>query len=259
MTEYRTRIDEGRSPGVRFEVYPFLRKTYALAAQSAAGEEAAHVHLHSPDALTARQVRIVLEGGAAVLEPGTLQYARGRLQVDVRQNAGTGGFFSRAVASAGSGESAFATRYAGEGEIWTEATTKHFVLAAMDGPGEALILDDDAFYACDANIALSTHVHRSVQGILSGNGLMQPKLTGAGAFVVESPVPVDEIEVIELDGQGELIVHGDLMLMYSAGLQVELRPLVRGLRNAMRTGEGLVFAMSGRGTAWLTPTMRLGR
>jgi uncharacterized protein (AIM24 family) len=75
---------------------------------------------------------------------------------------------------------------------------------------------------------------------------------------VEAPVPVDEIEVIELDGQNELIVDGDLMLMYSATLHVELRPLVRGLRNAMRTGEGLVYSFRGRGTVWLTPTMRLG-
>ena len=76
-------------------------------------------------------------------------------------------------------------------------------------------------------------------------------------FVVESPVPVDEIETIELDGSGELIVDGDLMMMYSATLQVELRPLVRGLRNALRSGEGLVFVLRGKGTVWLTPTMRL--
>jgi uncharacterized protein (AIM24 family) len=55
-----------------------------------------------------------------------------------------------------------------------------------------------------------------------------------------------------------LIVDGDFMLMYSATLQVELRPLVAGLRNAMRSGEGLVFVFRGKGTVWLTPTMRLG-
>lgn len=263
MSEYRTKIDEQAGQGMRFELYQFVRKSHALGSpihvpNAEAKGTAAVIHLHPPHPATARQLRIVLEGGAALLEPGALQYARGRLQVDVQKNAGAGGFLSRAITSAGTGESAFATRYAGEGEVWTEATSKHFILAAMDGPQDALILDDGAFYACDANIAVSTHVHRSVQGILSGNGLMQPKLNGTGAFVVEAPVPVDEVEVIELDGRGELIVDGDLMLMYSAGLQVELRPLVRGLRNAMRTGEGLVFVFSGRGTVWLTPTMRLG-
>lgn len=262
MSGFRTKIDEQASAGVRFEVYQFERKSHVLtmpvSAPSTSGGTAPVIHLHPPHAATARQVRIVVDGGAALLEPGALQYAHGKLQIEMQKNAGAGGFLSRAITSAGSGESAFATRYGGYGEVWTEVTTKHFILAAMDGPQDSLILDDGAFYACDANIALSTHIHRSVQGILSGNGLMQPKLTGAGAFVVEAPVPADEIEVVELDGQKELIVDGDLMLMYSAGLQVELRPLVRGLRNAWRSGEGLVYVFRGRGTVWLTPTMRLG-
>ncbi|UYY59285.1 AIM24 family protein [Sphingomonas sp. S2-65] len=264
MSDFRIKLDEQQGAGVRFEVHQLLRKSYALgkpvaapAAATGGSASAPAIHLHPPHAATARQVRIVLDGGAALLEPGALQYAHGKLQVEMQKNAGAGGFFQRAMTSAGSGESAYATRYAGHGEVWTEITTKHFILAAMEGPQDSLILDDGAFYACDANIAVSTHVHRSVQGILSGNGLMQPKLTGAGAFVVEAPVPVDEIEVIELDGQKELIVDGDLMLMYSAGLQVELRPLVRGLRNAWRSGEGLVYQFNGHGTVWLTPTMRL--
>ena len=86
---------------------------------------------------------------------------------------------------------------------------------------------------------------------------MQPKLEGAGVFVVECPVPVDEIEAVELDGSNELVVDGDLMLMFSATLDVQLRPLVSGLRNAMRSGEGLVYVLRGRGTAWLLPTSRI--
>lgn len=263
MAGYRSVIDEAAGGGVRFELYQFSRRSHVVepprhVPNSAPGGTAATIHMHPPQHVTARQLRIVLEGGSALLEPGALQYARGRLQVEVQKNAGAGGFLARAIASAATGESAFATRYSGRGEVWTEATSRHFILATMDGPGDALILDDGAFYACDGNIAISTHVHRSVQSVFSSNGLMQPKLTGTGAFVVEAPVPVDEIEVVELDGGEELIVDGDIMLMFSAGLQVEVRPLVRGLRAAMRTGEGLVFAFSGKGTAWLMPTLRLG-
>ncbi|WP_267349483.1 MULTISPECIES: AIM24 family protein [unclassified Sphingomonas] len=265
MADFRTKIDEQQGNGMRLELFQFKRKSYAMAravqatAQggTAGQAAAAPVYVYPAHEATARQVRIVLEGGAALLEPGALQYAHGAIHTEVQRNE-SGGFLARAVKSAGSGESAYATRFSGRGEVWTEPTTKHFILAAMDGPQDSLILDDGAFYACDANIQVSTHVHRSVAGLFSGNGLMQPKLTGAGAFVVEAPVPVDEIEVIELDGSGELIVDGDLMLMYSATLQVELRPLVQGIRNAMRSGEGLVFVFRGRGTVWLTPTAKLG-
>jgi uncharacterized protein (AIM24 family) len=256
MSDYRTKIDEKAGRGAHFELYQFVRKSYALGGSINAGTAAAPVHIPHGEPVSVRQLRIVLSGGSALLEPGALQYAKGKLSVEVQKND-SGGFFGRAIRSAATGESGFATRYTGQGEVWSEPTSKQFIIAQMDGPGDALILDDKAFYACEASIQVKTHTHRSVSGVLSGNGLMQPKLEGSGVFVVESPVPVDEVEEIELDGSGELIVDGDLMMMYSASLNVELRPLVRGLRNAMRSGEGLVFVFTGRGTVWLTPTMRL--
>ncbi|MFS0735861.1 AIM24 family protein [Sphingomonas sp. 1P06PA] len=260
MSDFRTRIDEKAGRGARFELYQYTRKIvsqYVYVPGTGQGAGGFGLTVPSPPTAT-RTLRIILEGGAALLEPGALQYAHGALQVDVQKNDKNSNFFSRAIASAGTGESGFATRFAGRGEVWTEPTTKHFIIAEMDGPADALILDDKAFYACEGSVEIKTHVHRTLSGVLSGNGLMQPKLEGAGVFVVESPVPVDEVEAIELDGSGELIVDGDLMMMYSASLQCEVRPLVRGLRNAMRSGEGLVFVFRGRGTVWLTPTMKIG-
>ncbi len=256
MSDYRTKIDEKAGRGARFELYQFVRKSYALGMSMTAGGDGALVHVPHGEPVSVRQLRITLTGGSALLEPGALQYAKGKLSVEVQKND-SGGFFGRAIRSAGTGESGFATRYSGHGEVWSEPTSKQFIIAEMDGPADALILDDKAFYACEASIQIKAHTHRSVSGVLSGNGLMQPKLEGSGVFVVESPVPVDEVEEIELDGSSELIVDGDLMMMYSASLNVELRPLVRGLRNAMRSGEGLVFVFTGKGTVWLTPTMRL--
>ena len=71
-------------------------------------------------------------------------------------------------------------------------------------------------------------------------------------------MPPQELETIELDGSHELIVDDDMMLMYSATFEVELKPLVRGLRNLYCSGEGLVCKIRGRGTVWLTPTLRMG-
>lgn len=256
MADYRTKIDEKAGRGAHFELYQFVRKSYALGMSMNAGGEGAPIHIPHGEPVSVRQLRIVLTGGSVLLEPGALQYAKGKLSVEVQKND-SGGFFGRAIRSAATGESAFATRYSGHGEVWSEPTSKQFIIAQMDGPEDALILDDKAFYACEASVQIKTHTHRTVSGVLSGNGFMQPKLEGSGVFVVESPVPVDEVEEIELDGSSELIVDGDLMMMYSASLNVELRPLVRGLRNAMRSGEGLVFVFTGKGTVWLTPTMRL--
>lgn len=246
MADFRHLVDQAKGEDMAIELYELALRKDGGHTSSATG--------YVSSAYATRQVRIVLDGGGALLEPGALQYAKGRLQIDVQKAQGAGGLLRRQATSAGTGESAFATRYSGTGEVWTEPTRKHFVLASMDGSNDALILDDGAFYACEATVELGHHTHRSVSGVLSGNGLVQPKLTGRGVFIAESPVPVDEIEAIELDGSDELIVDGDVMLMYTATLKVELRPLVSGLRNAVRTGEGLVFRFSGTGTVWLTPT-----
>jgi uncharacterized protein (AIM24 family) len=245
MSDFRKLVDEKTGRGVKFELFDVSR----------------HDRITDRRTLVGRQIRISLSGGSAALEPGALQYSHGQLQVEVQKNDPKAGFFRRAVQSAGTGESAYSTIFRGNGVVYTELTTKHFIIAEMDGPGDSLILDDKAFYACEGTIALRTHVNNNMSGIISGmaqgNGLMQPKLEGAGVFVVESPVPVDEIEAIELDGTTELIVDGDLILMYSATLQVQLRPLVSGLRNAWRSGEGAVFVIRGAGTVWLLPTSRL--
>ncbi|UQN04987.1 AIM24 family protein [Deinococcus sp. QL22] len=198
-----------------------------------------------------------LSGSGVLLEPGAFQYSLGQVEASVQQQQ-QGGFLRRAIATAGSGESAFATRFTGHGKVWTEPTRKHFIIAEMSGdPSDTMLLDDRAFYLAQDTMQLGTHTHSSISGILSGNGLRQPKLSGRGIFAVESPVPVSEIEVIELDGRQTLTADGDLALMYSASLNVELRPLVRGLRNAMRTGEGFVYVFSGKGTVYLTPTHRM--
>lgn len=265
--EYRTLIDTTAGSGMRLEVWQFHRKSHGyvdVGAEQAvpigSGNSSTTLRLRHAVATPTvwRQVRIVLDGGSALLEPGALQYAVGSLAVEVQKHDKKSNMLTRALASAATGEAGFATRYQGQGEVWTEPTMKYFIGATMDGPQDALLLDDKAFYACEGSVAVSTHIHRSVQGLFSGNGFAQPRLDGRGAFLIESPVPANEIEQIDLDGQRELIVDGDLMLMYSAALSVTLQPLVRGLRNLYRSGEGLVYRIRGRGSVWITPTKSIG-
>jgi uncharacterized protein (AIM24 family) len=169
------------------------------------------------------QLEIKLEGGGVLIEPGALQYMHGRIETDVVRHEAGKGFLSRAISSAGTGESAHATRMKGDGTIWCEPGRRHFVIATMDGDKDALLLDDRAFYACSDGISLS----------------------------------VEEIEQIEVKRGEKVTVDGDFMLMYSAGLTVEIGPLVSGIRNAMRSGEGFVYKLSGEGSVWVMPTAKL--
>lgn len=234
--------------GVQLEVHEITMRPFRQAASS--------------ELTAVRQVRVALNQGSALLEAGALQWARGQLRYEVQKAEGSGGFLKRQITSAGTGESAFATRYSGVGEIWTEPSANHYLVERMGAEHGPLILDDKAFYVCEGSIALGVHANKNVSRALSGSGLLQPRLVGDGVFVVQSPVPAEEVQVVELDGREELVVDGDLMLMYSASLGLALRPLVPGLLvpgllASARSGEGLVFRFTGVGRVWLTPTARV--
>jgi len=250
MTEFRRLEDSVEGGGVRIEKYRFVEKRI-MTRGIATGDGTMHYMAESTDVF---QLCIKLSGGAIMLEPGALQYMHGKIDSSVQQHEDRG-FFGRAIASAGTGESAFATKFSGHGTIWTEPGRRNFIIGAIDG--DALLLDDKAFYACSSGISLTTHRHNTIAGVLGGNGLVQPKLAGAGVFAIVAPVPVEEIDIVELDGSSELTVDGDFMLMYSAELTVTIGPLVKGLRNALRSGEGFVYKLNGRGSAWIMPTAKV--
>lgn len=250
MTEFRRLEEAVEAGGVRIEKYRFVEKRLITRGMPTA-EGGVHYIVENTDIF---QLCIKLSGGAVMLEPGALQYMHGKIESTVQQHEDKG-FFGRALASAGTGESAFATKFSGHGTIWTEPGRRNFIIGEIDG--DSLLLDDKAFYACGAGIQLTTHRHNTIAGVLGGNGLVQPKMSGKGVFAVEAPVPVEEIDIVELDGSQELTVDGDFMLMFSAELSVTIGPLVKGLRNALRSGEGFVYKLNGRGTAWLMPTAKV--
>jgi len=258
LKSIRLCTDTEAADGVSISTYRYVEKRPVARLVPGAGTDptgvpSMHVVVEPTDVF---QIGIELTGGSVVLEPGALQYHHGKVSSDVIQHEAGKGFFARAVASAGTGESAYGTKFSGHGMVWCEPTRRNFIVGRMDGEKDALLLDDKAFYACTSGISLSTHTHRSVSGALSGNGLMQPKISGRGVFVVESPVMVEEIDEIELV-DGEAVIDGDFMLMFSASLTVSIEPLVRGLRNAMRSGEGLVYKFKGTGSIWVMPTLKI--
>lgn len=250
MAEFRKLEDTVEADGVRIEKYRFVEKRL-ITRGIPTTEGGFHYIAEATDIF---QLCITLTGGAILLEPGALQYMKGKIESTVQKHEDKG-FLSRALSSAGTGESAFATRFSGHGTIWTEPGRRNFIVGNIDG--DSLLLDDKAFYACSSGIALTTHRHSTVAGVLGGNGLLQPKISGAGVFAVEAPVPVEEIDVVELDGSEELTVDGDFMLMYSADLKISIGPLVKGLRNALRSGEGFVYKLNGKGSAWIMPTAKV--
>jgi len=245
--DYRVKLSGESCQGLKAEIYAIC----TVKSQLIQGEEPTFREIYTDTGT--RQIKFTLSNDSVTLEPGILSYAHGDLKFEVVQQQQGGNMLSRAVRSAGTGESAFGTRVTGSGEVWTEPTRKHFIIAMMEG-NDSMLLDDKAYYAAQGSLKLSTHVHRKLQGAVSGNGIMQPRLDGAGLFVVECPVSVHEVEVLDLRAGQTATLDGDMMLMFTGTMECTLGPLVRGLRNSLRSGEGLVYTLKGPGQVFLTPT-----
>ena len=213
---------------------------------------AAHPHIEEVEI---HQVCAIINNSSVILEPGALQFYKGNIQVEVMKHEPGKSWLSRKIASAGTGESPYGVRYSGTGEIWMQPASKHFIIVEIDE--DAILLDDKAFYSCSGKISVGTKRHETIAGVMSGNQLVQPKLSGIGMAVVESPVSETELEFIQLDGSQELVVDGDYMLFYSENLDIKVGPLVSGLLNIKRSGEGLVFRLKGTGNVCLMPTSRI--
>lgn len=260
---WRHKTHEEAGDGLTIAVWELARKACRPLEQELwdnAPPEAAAIRMVHAAAFPVpyRQLCLQLRSGSVLLKPGAFQYATGSITAEVHKSANAAGVIARRVTTSAAGQSATLTRCAGQGEIWTQPSPKHFLTIQMHGAEDALLLNAEAFYACEGTITVSTQVHGSVQGLVAGTGPMRPMLSGRGVVVMECPVPPSEIAVITLDGRDELTVQGDLMLAYSASLEVTLRPLVGGTQNVLRSTEGLVYAVRGQGKVLLVPTRSLG-
>lgn len=207
-----------------------------------------------------RQLAIHTGGQVATLEPGALQYLRGNIELDAAIGSdtgsrGLGSLIRGAISAATTGESMFKTIYRGAGVIYTELTQLNILVGEI--ADDSLIADDGAFIACAGDMTVGRHVNHSLTQMLgSGEGRVQPKLEGTGVFALQSPVPANEFQIIELNND-TLKVDGNLILAYTGGLKFEVERSTRGLLSSATTGEGFVQVFRGSGVLWLAPTLPL--
>jgi uncharacterized protein (AIM24 family) len=86
-----------------------------------------------------------------------------------------------------------------------------------------------------------------------GEGIFQTSIKGSGIAVLYSPVPISEIEKIELDDE-KLSVDGNFALMRTEGINFKTEKSSKSWLATSVSGEGLLQTFSGTGTVWIAPT-----
>lgn len=201
--------------------------------------------------LKLKQVRIVLNNGAAIAEAGTLHYMHGRVEMS-NPVGGVGGLGKAVMKKMLTNETAFMPRYKGTGEIFLEPSFGDFLIYPLKN--ETLIADKGLFYCGEGTIKTGVAAQSNISSSLfGGEGFFQTRVEGNGICVFELPVPADEVRCIQLNNE-TLQVDGNFALMRSGNVHFSVERSAKSIIGSMSSGEGLLQTFRGTGRVWIAPT-----
>ena len=201
-----------------------------------------------------RQIAIHLNNDMVKIEPGAMSYFQGNISMvsGVTPGNAIGRFFTGAV----TGEATAQPEYRGSGVIVLEPSFKHFLLLGLDSR-EQIIVDKGMFYAAQGSVDVKSVAQKNLSSaIAGGEGIFQIQITGPGIVVLESIVPMEEINIIELNND-TLKVDGNFAVLRTAGIDFTVERSAKTLIGSAVSGEGLVNVYRGTGQVWLAPTIKV--
>lgn len=202
-----------------------------------------------------RQIAIYMLNSACKIEAGAMSYYQGPMEMTSGIN-GAGKFVSQMFTGKLTGEKVIMPEYTGSGILVLEPSFKHFFVGELS-PGEEIIVDKGMFYAASQSVNVAPVFAGTGTGtILGGEGIFMQKLTGPGMIVLELPVPMSEINIVNLNND-ILRVDGNFAVLRDASIAMSVEGAGKTLVGSAMSGEGLVNVFRGTGQVWLAPTIKV--
>ena len=238
-------LDSAEVKGARIDI---VQMTELNGAQSTGAAQALFFAKQSN--VTMKFIRVTLTGGSVRTESGALYYMKGNLQATV-PTGGVAGVFGKMVKSKLTKETAFNPVYSGTGEVILEPTFEHYILLELNN--ETIIVDKGLYYCSIGNVETS----------IAMQGNVSTKITGSGFVALQIPVPMEEIEIYNLQNES-VQVDGNFAILRSGTIDFSVKLAGGGIVSSMTSGERLLQTFSGTGMVWVAPTapvyakMRMG-
>ena len=199
-----------------------------------------------------RQAMAILNNTGAILQAGAMQLMLGGVEAQTNIN-GAMDLAKKFVGSRVTGESTVKPRYRGNGILLLEPTYRYILFEDVANWGAGMVLDDGLFLACDETINMNIVARTNLSSALAGGeGLFNTCLSGQGTAVLESPVPREELIIIDLDNDVAKI-DGNMAIAWSASLNFTVERTTRSLIGSAASGEGLVNVYRGTGRILMAP------
>lgn len=242
-------IEEFSSGGLKVEVLEY-QKLLGIS-NSAMAEQ---VYFMEKQNIRVRQIALYLNNDKVTIEKGAMSYFQGNIQMISGVNLGNA--LGRMVRSAVTGEQMAQPEYTGTGLLVLEPSYKHFLVLEL-AERESIIIDDGMFYCAQGSVTVKVVSQRNItSAVAGGESLFQQQLTGPGIVVLESLVPMEEIDMIDLKND-VLKVDGNFAVLRSSTLDFTVERSAKTLVGSAVSGEGLVNVYRGTGQVWLAPTIKV--
>lgn len=214
-----------------------------------------HLYFSQKTGMRLRQVRISMtrRDNEVVVEAGALQYLKGNI-VSENRLGGFGGMAKKMFGNRVNKEEMFRPSYKGVGEIYLEPSFSNFLLVSQDDPTDRLVMDKGMYYCSTGGMDVGiSRVKTISSAFLGSDGFFQTSVKGCGITVVEIPVPMSEMRMVELNNE-TLTVDGTFAVMYEGNIHMTVGLATRGIIRTLFSGDGLVEKFEGTGRVWLAPT-----
>ncbi|MCI1930978.1 MAG: AIM24 family protein [Clostridia bacterium] len=201
-----------------------------------------------------RQIALYLNNEKVTVERGAMSYFQGNLEMV--SGVTMGNMLGRMMRGAVTGEQMAQPEYKGTGMLVLEPSFKHFLVLEL-GKGEGIIVDDGMFYCAQGSVTVHAVAQKNISSaLLGGETLFQMELIGPGLIILESEVPMCEIDIMDLQND-TLKVDGNFAVLRSSSLQFTVERSAKTLIGSAVSGEGLVNVYRGTGQVWLAPTIKV--
>ncbi|MCF0259537.1 MAG: AIM24 family protein [Erysipelotrichaceae bacterium] len=200
-----------------------------------------------------RQVMALLNNdGGVIVQAGAMQMMIGQLEAGTNIK-GAGDLMKKFMGSKVTGESAVKPRYLGSGLLVLEPTYKYILFEDLNKWKGGMVIEDGLFLACDDSIQMKVTARSTMSSALLGNeGLFNTALVGSGVAVLESPVPADELIVVDLEND-VIKIDGSMAIAWSSGLTFTVEKATGSLIGSAASGEGMVNVYRGTGRILIAP------
>lgn len=193
--------------------------------------------------------------GGVILQAGAMQMMIGHLRAATNVS-GAGDLMKKYIGGKVTGETAIKPRYEGTGYLVLEPTYRYILFENLDDWDGNMVIEDGMFLACDDSIGMKVTARSTLSSAVLGNeGLFNTSLVGEGIAVLESPVPADELIIVDLV-KDEIRIDGSMAIAWSKTLEFTVERTTKTLIGSAASGEGLVNVYRGTGRVMIAPVAR---